>query len=346
MLKNSSLNIIILFSSICLSQPVFINEFLASNTTNYPEIIDFDDYTDWIELYNSSNVSYTLNGYFITDDFENPLKWKIPDGTIINPEGYMIIWADDYNEIPGKIYTRPYWPWDEFITQNYHTNFKLSKSGEELGLFMADQGESVLLIENGSLWKFLDNGTNQGSSWIDIDFDDDSWNTGYAELGYGDGDETTIVGYGNEENNKHITTYFRHQFIVNNTENIQNLTLFLKRDDGAVIYLNGNELLRSNMPSEQIEFDTFASVATPPETEGLFYSWSLPNEFLQDGQNIIAVELHQVNQTSSDISFDLELVGTSYYNYVLVDSISFENQIQDISYGKNIETIYTYISTF
>ena len=340
MLKNSSLNIIILFSSICLSQPVFINEFLASNTTNYPEIIDFDDYTDWIELYNSSNVPYTLNGYFITDDFENPLKWKIPDGTIINPEGYMIIWADDYNEIPGKIYTRPYWPWDEFITQNYHTNFKLSKSGEELGLFMADQGESVLLIENGSLWKFLDNGTNQGSSWIDIDFDDDSWNTGYAELGYGDGDETTIVGYGNEENNKHITTYFRHQFIVNNTENIQNLTLFLKRDDGAVIYLNGNELLRSNMPSEQIEFDTFASVAAPPETEDLFYSWSLPNEFLQDGQNIIAVELHQVNQTSSDISFDLELVGTSYYNYVLVDSISFENQIQDISYGKNIEDDY------
>ena len=87
------------------------------------------------------------------------------------------------------------------------------------------------------MWKYLDNGSNQGSDWFEIDFNDDDWSIGNAELGYGDGDEATVVDYGDDENNKYITTYFRHTFICNNPENIQILTVRLKRDDGAVILL-------------------------------------------------------------------------------------------------------------
>ena len=62
---------------------------------------DFDDYSDWIELYNPGATSYSLDDFFLTDNLEDPLKWKIPDGTLIESDGYLIIWADDYNESPG-----------------------------------------------------------------------------------------------------------------------------------------------------------------------------------------------------------------------------------------------------
>ena len=184
---------ILLYNGPGLSQEILINEYLASNVTDYPEMYDFDDYTDWIELYNSDVVPYSLDGFFITDDLEDPLKWKIPNGTVINAEGYLIIWADDYNESPGQVYTRPYWPWDDFTTQHYHTNFKISANGEQLGLARADQTGSYTLIEEGSLWKYLDDGSDQELAWTQIDFDDSSWSTGNAELGYGDGDEETLV---------------------------------------------------------------------------------------------------------------------------------------------------------
>ena len=334
--------LIILLEISMIQAQIIINEFMASNVTFHPEMHDFDDYTDWIELHNPNDFNYTLNGFFITDDFENPLKWKIADGTIINANDFLIIWADDYNDYPGKTYKRPYWPWDNFITQNYHTSFKLSKSGEDLGLYKADQGEVTTLIEEGSIWKYLDNGTNQGSNWVEIDYNDDSWDDGYAELGYGDGDEATIIEYGQDGQNKYITTYFRHSFNVNNADNIQNLTLRLKRDDGAVVYLNGNEIVRNNMPAGNIYYDTFANTSASPGNENLFYSWSIASDLLQNDQNILAVEIHQASRSSSDLSFDLELQGTKYSNPQLIDSLTFNNQLTDISYGRALDNQWSY----
>ena len=55
------------------------------------------------------------------------------------------------------------------------------------------------------------------------------------------------------------------------------------------------------------------------------------------GENIISVEIHQVSESSSDISFDLELIGTSYSNIVLLDSISYQGQVTDVSHGRTLE---------
>jgi hypothetical protein len=114
----------LMYSNVIYSQTILINEYLASNVTDYPEMYDFDDYTDWIELYNSDSIPYSLDGFFITDDLEDPLKWKIPDGNVIDAGGYLIIWADDYNEGPGQVYTRLYLPWDDFTTQHYHISIR------------------------------------------------------------------------------------------------------------------------------------------------------------------------------------------------------------------------------
>ena len=128
--------IIFCYSYFGYSQEILINEFLASNVIIYPEMYDFDDYTDWIELHNPGVTSYSLDGFFLTDDFSDPLKWKIPDGTLIESEGYLIIWADDYDDSPGATFMRPYWPWDDFTTQHYHfiyTFFVLVKVHDTMG---------------------------------------------------------------------------------------------------------------------------------------------------------------------------------------------------------------------
>ena len=327
--------LIALWLSQAVSQTVIINEFLASNVTSNPEMIDFDDYSDWIELYNINNDPIVLDGYFITDDFADPLKWRIPDNTVINGEGFLLLWADDYDEVPGRTHTRPYWPWDNFTTQNYHTNFKLSKSGEQLGLFQASQSETFTIIEDGSLWKYLDDGSDQGSAWIAIGFDDDNWGSGYAELGYGDDDEATVVEYGPDEDNKFITTYFRKVFTIDEPENIHEINARLLRDDGAIVYLNGIEIIRDNMPTGIISYNTQASDAVSSSEEEIFHDWSVPVSLLNNGQNIIAVEIHQVDESSSDISFNLELKATTYADIVLIDSLSFGNQVTDVSFGRN-----------
>src|SRR5262249_33094290 len=65
------------------------------------------------------------------------------------------------------------------------------------------------LVSQGAAWRYLDDGTDQGTAWREVSFDDSAWASGPAQLGYGDGDEATVVSFGPDANNKYITTYFR-----------------------------------------------------------------------------------------------------------------------------------------
>jgi hypothetical protein len=116
-------------------QAIVINEFLASNKTTNPDNADFDDYSDWLELYNAESFPVDLSGYYITDDLKLPAKWQIPTGTTIRPRGFILFWADGYNEGPGKHHLRPDGDQDEFVTRYHHLNFKLSRAGEQIALF-------------------------------------------------------------------------------------------------------------------------------------------------------------------------------------------------------------------
>ena len=104
--------------------PVRINEFMASNVRAVPDPAD-GDYDDWFELYNAGTNEVDLSGYYLTDDLENPTKYRIPAGTRIPPGGFLLVWADEETH-----QTQPGGP--------LHVNFKLSKAGEALGLFAPD----------------------------------------------------------------------------------------------------------------------------------------------------------------------------------------------------------------
>jgi len=163
------------------------------------------------------------------------------------------------------------------------------------------------LVSSGSTWKYLDNGTNQGTAWKESSFLDTAWASGAAQLGYGDGDETTLVSYGGNASNKYITTYFRKSFTVADPSVYTSLTLDLLYDDGAVVYLNGTEVARVNLPDGTISYNTLASVGD----EFTWYTKALNTSLLVAGTNVLAVEMHQSGVTSSDLSFDLALKATS-----------------------------------
>lgn len=130
------------------------------------------------------------------------------------------------------------------------------------------------LIATGTSWKYLDNGSNQGTTWYGTGFNDASWASGNAQLGYGDGDEATTISYGSNSSAKYITTYFRKTISVADASVFSNYTLNVKRDDGVVVYINGTEKYRNNMPTGTVTYTTGAST-TCSDDGGTFQTTTL-----------------------------------------------------------------------
>ncbi|MEE8451472.1 MAG: alkaline phosphatase, partial [Thermoguttaceae bacterium] len=170
--------------------------------------------------------------------------------------------------------------------------------------------ETATIVSQGSDWKYLVTDTDQGAAWQATAFDDTTWPEGPAALGFGDAHINTTIGYGPSSSNKYTTTYFRHSFEVTGAADYSDLDLGVMRDDGAIVYLNGQEVARSNMPTDPISYATFASATVGGADETTFFSFALDPALLVEGTNVLAVELHQANLTSSDLGFDLELTGT------------------------------------
>lgn len=177
-------------------------------------------------------------------------------------------------------------------------------------IFAMQSFSQTTLVAYGSNWRYLDNGSNQGTSWRGVSFNDGSWRSGNAELGYGDGDETTVVRYGSFSSYKYVTTYFRKAITITNASSYSGFSLSIKRDDGAVVYINGTERFRTNMPSGAISSSTLASTDAADDGETP-QTISLSAGVLVTGTNVIAVEIHQRTRSSSDISFDLQLTATT-----------------------------------
>jgi hypothetical protein len=180
-------------------------------------------------------------------------------------------------------------------------------SGEISSNALALNSDSDILIPLGSTWRYWDQGPPPADNWNSPAFDDTSWPSGSAPLGYGNGNEATVLGFGRSAQNKFPAYYFRRSFSIRDAASISHLTVDLVRDDGAVVYLNGVELLRDNMPSGDISYGTLASSVIGGDAEEIPVRFMVPSSLLMTGLNLLAVEVHQVSVTSSDLRFDLGL---------------------------------------
>ncbi len=183
---------------------------------------------------------------------------------------------------------------------------------------------SQQLVGSASTWKYWDLGSLPAANWHTAAYNDAAWASGTAPFGYGDPGIATTVSFGSNSNNKHPTTYFRKSFQVTNPSQFSQLTLGLVRDDGAVIYLNGVEIARSNMPAGTVGYSTTASTAVGGADETNTFTFSIPANALVLGSNVIAVELHQHGTAgsinSTDLRFDLSLTGSASGSAAIINS--------------------------
>ena len=106
---------------------VYVTEVMASNDTAVKA--PSGGYTDWVEIYNSSNQAVDLSGYGLSDNIGRARKWQFPQGTTINPGEYKVIWCDGDTALSNA--------------GELHTSFKLRKSGGEV-LVLADPTGKIL----------------------------------------------------------------------------------------------------------------------------------------------------------------------------------------------------------
>ena len=195
----------------------------------------------------------------------------------------------------------------------------------------AEEQSDLSLLDRASTWKYLDNGTDQGTAWKEKDFNDSEWKSGAAPLGYPAsekhgtfGNIATIIDYGSDSQNKHATSYFRTTFEVEDLSKISTSGLITAGiDDSAIFYLNENEIARFNLPEgKEIKFDDyvqdFGLNDASESNDKTFHLTEEQMSYLVEGTNVLAVEVHQDRPSSSDVFFDMEFksihVDQSVYN--------------------------------
>ena len=243
------------------AQQLYINEVMSSNSHT---ITDEDgDYPDWIELYNGGDSPLNLNGFSLSDDADQLDKWQFPDMSL-ESAGHLLVFAS------GKDRTNIVRWWETVLDQGDLCRYKVIHSPFS-------------------------------TNWKTVGFNDEDWLTGPTGLGYGDGDDATIV-------DKAVCVYVRQTFEVANPADVLSMILQIDFDDAFVAYLNGVEVARANIGQVGLPpaFDDYPD--EPREAE--MYQGGDPLKFdlsafqtqLLPGNNILAIEVHNNGIGSSDLS--------------------------------------------
>jgi hypothetical protein len=219
----------------------------------------------------------------------------------------------------GQDTTAPYtFNWNNAVSGYYTLSVRATDTtglvGEMTPIFVSVLGAPTRLILTGANWRYYDQGLDLGTAWRELTYNDTAWPQGPGPLGYSDASgvyPVTTNSYGPNASAKYITTYYRNSFTVANARQWTNLLVNLQRDDGAILYLNGIEVFRSNMPTGLVTAVTTAIDAMSGTAETNWYSTNISVSLLREGVNVLAAEVHQNIGTSSDIFFNLELLANT-----------------------------------
>ncbi|MBE4949138.1 alkaline phosphatase PhoX [Chryseobacterium culicis] len=162
----------------------------------------------------------------------------------------------------------------------------------------------TLIFDKSASWSYKDNNQAQPAGWNAKTYDISTWAVGNGPLGYGDPVTTTI-------NSGLTTAYFAKDFTVDLSTLSDTMQLGVMRDDGIIVYLNGEEVVRDNMPAGTVTFNTFSSTTIDGAAENVYNVFSIPKSKFVNGVNRFSIELHNRSTTSSDLRIDAYLKTTA-----------------------------------
>ena len=162
---------------------------------------------------------------------------------------------------------------------------------------------AINLSPYGSNWKYFDGSSTPATNWTKPAYNDEAWKSGDSPLGYVSNGVVTTISYGPDVANKYPTAYFRKNITINDIDTKLNYLITVIVDDGAAIYVNGTEIGRSNLPGGPLLFNTLTPISNNNDT----VTFNVPRELIKEGNNVIAVEVHQNTVISSDMFFNFQL---------------------------------------
>lgn len=221
------------------------------------------DSPDWIEFFNAGTAPVNLFGYGLSDKKDQPFQWTFPDFKV-SPGEYSLVFASgkDRRQSPA------FW---------------------------------TTVISQGDDWKYLAAQSEPANNWRFMDFDDSSWLTGKSGFGFGDDDDATKISDA-------TSVFIRKKFNITNPSGIAQLILHMDYDDGFVAYLNGQEIARANM-DDRGQYPIFSSLATNQHEASIYqglapekFTIENPSAILKAGENILAIQGHNILSSSTDFS--------------------------------------------
>jgi PKD repeat protein len=170
----------------------------------------------------------------------------------------------------------------------------------------------TVVVPAKSSWAWSYSSTAPAAGWKDPGFDSSAWATGAAPLGFGSTGLGTNIDVPPPTSNRPLAAYFLKQFTVSSAADVRKLSLSTVADDGVVVYVNGTEVGRSNMPAGDVTFNTYASSAVNSTVANANpVVIVVPTDLLVTGTNTIAVETHLNFRATKDLGFDLNATLTT-----------------------------------
>lgn len=157
----------------------------------------------------------------------------------------------------------------------------------------------MTLVGPDARWRYLDDGSEPGTAWTDLAFNDRRWSEGLGQFGFGEGDETTVLRSG------YRSYFLRQTFTVERIPD--RLTLSMLFDDGVSVHLNGHEVTRLNVAEGPVTAQTQALASRWGSDETTAELVTIDPALLIEGDNILAISLHNVWSGNGDVRLDAQL---------------------------------------
>lgn len=253
---------VLLITETVFAQSVLINEVVSDNPGL---LLDNDGSSpDWIELLNPGSQPVDLAGWFISDDLKVGQKWKFPS-FVLAPGERKLVFASGKDRVPAVAVWNP-------------------------------------VVIRGDNCKYVIGSAGISQAWRLNAFPDGTWLNGKTSVGFGDNDDATVVS-------QCSSVFLRIRFTVADTSAIKEALFFADYDDGFVAYLNGKEIARANMTVMAGSFPAWNAFSTTLH-EAVIYQGGKPDRFsgaairkaLIPGENVLAVEIHNSDAASSDLT--------------------------------------------